>query len=165
MNLQIREADITDFETIKSLEKEIFDMGYTDEFIEMLLLDGYSYLAFINNEPVGYILSNYDDYMFDETGMSDYMDEHYDRLLFTIISFGIKKLYRNQKIGTKLLDMFLKNIKIKNIAKIALQVRITNTQAIKLYQKFGFTIETVLKNYYTDPIEDAYLMIKNVKIE
>lgn len=41
-----------------------------------------------------------------------------------------------------------------------LQVRTNNDQAIKLYENFGFEKMSVLKDYYSDPNQDAYLMLR-----
>ncbi len=166
MTLEIKKADINDTDTIVDLEKEIFNMGYSEDFLEFILSEGHNYIAFLNDKPVGYIISNHDDYMFDPTGISDYMDKHNDRLLFTIISFGVKKQYRDKKIGSKLMDTLLKSVKKdQDINKVVLQVRISNDCAINLYKKFGFSTEAVLQNYYSDPQEDAFLMVKHIKKE
>ena len=46
-------------------------------------------------------------------------------------------------------------------------MRINNEVALKLYKSLNFTIEETLKDYYTDPISDAYVMIwkENKKYE
>jgi ribosomal-protein-alanine N-acetyltransferase len=41
--------------------------------------------------------------------------------------------------------------------EIYLEVRISNTQAIRMYQNLGFQIKSRLRSYYRDG-EDAYLM-------
>lgn len=161
MTIYVRKADIIDLHTIIKLENEIFNMGYSNDFIEFILSEGNNYIAFIDNNPVGYLLSNYDDYMFDTSEMIEYMDKHNDRILFTIISFGILEKYRGKRIGSTLMKFFLEDINNdKNIEKVVLQVKISNNYAIHLYEKFGFVIDSVLKDYYTNPTEDAYLMVK-----
>ena len=49
-------------------------------------------------------------------------------------------------------------------ANINLEVRISNQKAIKLYEKCGFKIVAIRKNYYQDNHEDAYLMIKEMEV-
>ena len=45
-----------------------------------------------------------------------------------------------------------------NIQRMTLEVRESNTRAIKAYEKFGFIIEGKRRRYYTNPIEDAMIM-------
>ena len=44
------------------------------------------------------------------------------------------------------------------VKKIHLEVRQSNDQARRLYEKFGFQVIAVRPNYYTHPREDAVLM-------
>ena len=41
--------------------------------------------------------------------------------------------------------------------EIYLEVRVSNTQAVRMYQRLGFQIKSRLRSYYRDG-EDAYLM-------
>ena len=50
----------------------------------------------------------------------------------------------------------------KQVSRIILEVRKTNTPAIKAYEKQGFKIVGVRKNFYEKPIEDAYIMDVNI---
>jgi ribosomal-protein-alanine N-acetyltransferase len=60
------------------------------------------------------------------------------------------------------LDNLITELKEK-IKWITLEVRKSNTPAIKLYQKFDFSIINTRKNYYEN--EDAYLMGREIKNE
>ena len=48
-------------------------------------------------------------------------------------------------------------VKLKKSDELYLEVRCSNNEAIKLYEKLGFVIKQRLKAYYRDG-EDAYLM-------
>lgn len=37
-------------------------------------------------------------------------------------------------------------------------MRISNVAALTMYRRLGFTVKGLRKNYYTDPVEDAYIM-------
>ena len=47
--------------------------------------------------------------------------------------------------------------------EIFLEVRPSNHGARSLYEKLGFQILGVRKNYYQSPVEDALIMGKNLK--
>lgn len=52
----------------------------------------------------------------------------------------VKKEYQNQKIGHKLTRKVIENAKKKNYHYITLNVFQSNSRAIHIYRKFGFTI-------------------------
>jgi ribosomal protein S18 acetylase RimI-like enzyme len=68
--------------------------------------------------------------------------------------------YRGQGIGRRLLDACLAKAKSKGITRVELEVRIDNSQAIKLYEKAGFSREGVKKNalFFDEAYYDALLM-------
>lgn len=70
-----------------------------------------------------------------------------------IISFAIYKEFRNKKIGTELLCHCL-----NTLSEVKLQVRVSNNIAIELYNKLGFTFDTKIDNYYSNPTEDGYIL-------
>ena len=50
----------------------------------------------------------------------------------------------------------------RGIVSISLEVRESNVPAIALYEKLGFVVAGKRKNFYTDPRENALVMIKNL---
>ena len=46
---------------------------------------------------------------------------------------------------------------------VTLEVRPSNTEAIKLYEKRGFVVKGIRKNYYTETGEDALVMWADLK--
>lgn len=75
---------------------------------------------------------------------------------FRLYSLAIDTNFQGLGLASKLLDYSFTNLE-KN--EFSLEVKISNKNAIKLYEKFGFKIKKVLENYYEN--EDGYLMIKN----
>jgi ribosomal-protein-alanine N-acetyltransferase len=43
-----------------------------------------------------------------------------------------------------------------------LEVRASNAAAIALYSAFGFHTESVRKNYYPNPLEDALVLAREI---
>ncbi|MDO4962649.1 MAG: GNAT family N-acetyltransferase [bacterium] len=82
-------------------------------------------------------------------------DYIYDRIEIEYI-FVLDE-YRNNFIGSNLLK-YLENY--SNLKNITLEVKESNKIAIKFYQKNGYKISTIRKNYYGS--EDGFLMIKNL---
>jgi len=67
--------------------------------------------------------------------------------------------FRRQGLADALMAEIEKRARAGAVRRIALQVAVDNEPAIALYQKWGFSIRTVLKNYYGRG-KDAYLMDK-----
>lgn len=75
-----------------------------------------------------------------------------------ITRVAVLENYRGRHIASMLMDeckAFSKSIGIK---EIHLEVRVSNLIAQKLYEKCGFETIATRKLYYTNPIEDAYVM-------
>lgn len=86
-------------------------------------------------------------------GFINYYDM-YER--FELSYIEVKEEYRNQKIGSKLIEHLIEIAKYKDVDNITLEVNINNIYAIKLYEKYGFKKVAIRKGYY-DGI-DGYLM-------
>jgi ribosomal-protein-alanine N-acetyltransferase len=63
--------------------------------------------------------------------------------------------YRGKGIGEELIRFALDKIRHLGGTFVTLEVRQSNTAAIKLYLKLGFTELGVRKEYYSNPTEDA----------
>jgi len=64
----------------------------------------------------------------------------------TIFGVYVKKEYRNQSIGKKLIESVLNIIQEnKNVSKIKLTVSPEQIAAVKLYEKYGFAVVGRLK--------------------
>ncbi len=65
---------------------------------------------------------------------------------------------RNQAIGVRFLCHILAEARKEGMEKALLEVRQSNQKALNLYQKFGFKVDGIRKNYYHDNRENAILM-------
>lgn len=63
--------------------------------------------------------------------------------------------FQGRGFASQLLEFSINNL---NKSKFELEVRVSNKNAIKLYEKFGFKIVKTLENYYEN--EDGYKMVR-----
>lgn len=125
---------------------------YSDYFYESLLseLPESFLVAEINWKPVGYIMCKI------EYGFSNFK-----KLGFVkkghVVSVAVLEEHRKKGIGGALVEEAIIGIKSKKADELHLEVRCSNNEAVKLYEKIGFVIKQRLKAYYRDG-EDAYLM-------
>ncbi len=78
-------------------------------------------------------------------GFVNYFDI-YDR--FEIANIFVEDIYRNKKIGSKMLEHLIMLGEKKNIKNITLEVKKDNFAAINLYKKYYFEIVAIRKQYY-----------------
>ncbi len=76
----------------------------------------------------------------------------------SITNVAVSETARRQGVASHLLEALIKALKAENSESIFLEVRLSNGAAQKLYQKFGFVICGERKDFYRNPIENAYIM-------
>ena len=77
-----------------------------------------------------------------------------------IYNIAVGDNFRKSRIGSELLTRVIKSAAEKNVSRIYLEVRKSNTAAIKFYQKNAFEIIGERRNFYSNPPEDAVLMCR-----
>ncbi len=82
-----------------------------------------------------------------------------------VTTIGVIQEAQHQGHAYALLQHAFEICRQEEIPLMSLEVRVSNQAAINLYQKCGFRIEALRKDYYSNPYEDAYLMIKEMKGE
>lgn len=110
------------------------------------------YVAVIDGDIVGYIMPRI------EYGFSNFKSLPSLVKKGHVVSIAVLEQFRNQGIGSSLLEASMKSMKDDYGAEeVYLEVRVSNYPAISMYEKHGFVKIKVLKHYYADG-EDAYLM-------
>ena len=143
MDFKIDKMSLEDLISIKDILTTEFDDFWNYEVLKSELESSNSYFFVAKNnsgEIVGF------------AGIKVILDEA------DIMNIVVKKDFRNNGIGSLLLDNLLKYAKKNNILSIMLEVNEKNTPAILLYKKYGFEQISVRKNYYND--DDAIIMNK-----
>ena len=144
MDFIFKKMDIQDLEEIKDVLLSDFDNFWSYEVLrEELLSDSSLYIvAKKQNEIIGF------------AGIKIIIDEA------DIMNIVVKKSYRNNGIGSLLLENLILISNKKNLDFINLEVDCKNTIAINLYKKFGFEEISLRKNYYKN--NDAMIMKKKL---
>ena len=128
MNFKISPCDKQEYYLIANLEKSLFDSPFSIKDLEnMSLQEAFKIWKIYGDRLVGYVC------FFQVKNEVE------------IIKIGIMKSHQGKNYGTHLITK-IKNLSIK---KIFLEVSSLNKTAIKFYEKNGFKIIGVRKNYYT----------------
>ncbi|MFS0784414.1 ribosomal protein S18-alanine N-acetyltransferase [Bacillus sp. 1P06AnD] len=79
-----------------------------------------------------------------------------------ITNIAILPEYRGRGLGEELLRYMMDACRARQIERMTLEVRVSNTPAKSLYRKLGFIEGAIRKNYYSDNQEDAIVMWVNL---
>ena len=82
-----------------------------------------------------------------------------------INNVAVREPYRRLGIGRALLDCILAEGKRAGVPCAFLELRAGNTAARSLYEDCGFRVTARRSKYYSDPVEDALVMIVQLERE
>lgn len=143
-NIEISLMSLNDLETIKDVLTSEFD----DFWNYNILKDE------LQNENSKYLVVKHDTEIIGFAGIKIIYPEA------EIMNIVVKKMYRNKKIGTLLLERIISLCKNFNLTSIYLEVNESNKNAIHLYEIFDFKVIGNRKKYYKD--SNAILMSKKI---
>ena len=75
-----------------------------------------------------------------------------------ITTLAVHPDYQHHRIGSRILMSLVREARSRGIQALALEVRVANWEAQRLYSWFGFRPVGVRKNYYSETGEDALVM-------
>jgi ribosomal-protein-alanine N-acetyltransferase len=75
-----------------------------------------------------------------------------------INNIAVRPELRGQGLGSALLAHVLEEGRAAGASRATLEVRRSNDDARRLYERFGFRVAGVRRDYYTDPTEDALVL-------
>jgi [ribosomal protein S18]-alanine N-acetyltransferase len=78
-----------------------------------------------------------------------------------VMNVAVHDDYRGHGIATQLLNRLFELTEGDDRRGYTLEVRVSNTAAIRLYERLGFVARGVRRGYYTDNREDALIMWKD----
>jgi ribosomal-protein-alanine N-acetyltransferase len=148
----LRRAEPSDLISVMEINLKTLPEHYSDYFYESLLaeLPEAFIIAEISGKSVGYIMCK-----------TEYGFSNFKKLGFVkkghVVSVAVLEEFRNRGIGKALVEESVNGVKLRNCDEFYLEVRCSNVDAVRLYEKLGFVIRQQLNTYYRDG-EDAYLM-------
>lgn len=75
-----------------------------------------------------------------------------------INNLAVRPELRGRGLGTQLIEGVIAEAAHLGAVELTLEVRESNTPALRLYTRAGFQQQGSRKNYYTKPVEDALLL-------
>lgn len=153
MNLKIRPMYDVDIEHVYAIESSVHITPWSKSIIRDCVAVGYDcrVLEILNTDQtviIGYVISR-----------------HHNKI-YHILNFCIAKTMQSKGIGKQFLTTLLGSLENnKNVDYAILEVRHSNTTALRLYEKMGFKQVEVKKDYYKDTHskEDAIVLQKEFR--
>ena len=148
----IRRCEPSDIISVMEINMKTLPEHYSDYFYESLLCDlPESFLIAENGGTfLGYIMCK-----------SEFGFSNFKKLGFVkkghVVSVAVLDKFRGSGIGSALVEEAFKGVKEKQCDEMYLEVRCSNTDAVRLYEKLGMSVKQRLRSYYRDG-EDAYMM-------
>ncbi len=142
LQIHVRWMIRRDMREVLDVEKEAFEFPWSDEdftrclrqrnCIGMVAESGESVVAFMIYEL------------------------HRSRL--HVLNFAVARSHRRLGVGTRMMEKLIGKLTPERRNRIVLEVRETNLPAQLFFRSLGFRAISVLKDFYQDTTEDAYLM-------
>jgi len=148
----IRRCEEQDLPMVIDINMAALPEHYSDYFFESILRELPEAFIVAENDSkiVGYIMCKI------EFGFSNFR-----KLGFVkkghVVSVAVLEDHRNKGLGKALMLEGINGSMHKKSDEIYLEVRVSNTGAVKMYERLGFETKSRLRSYYRDG-EDAYLM-------
>jgi ribosomal-protein-alanine N-acetyltransferase len=75
-----------------------------------------------------------------------------------VLNFAVASAFRRQGVGSQMIGKLVGKLSAQRRTRVTLEVRETNLAAQVFFRSQGFRAVSVLRDYYEDTTEDAYLM-------
>ncbi|MCU0710265.1 MAG: ribosomal protein S18-alanine N-acetyltransferase [Pirellula sp.] len=131
-----------DMPSVLGIENASFEFPWTeDEFIRCLRQrDCIGMVAECSERVVGFMI----------------YELHRTRI--HVLSFAVHPDFRRQSVGSAMIEKLITKLAYQRRNRIVLEVRETNLDAQLFFRSLGFRATGVLRNFYEDSTEDAFLM-------
>lgn len=149
LQARIRKVRKGDIDRIVDIERSWHHLSHwsIDSYYRLLNDDAFtsSFVAEIENE-------------YSRSLIAGFVIFHITADVSEIYNIAVDSGYARSGIGRQLLSAAIAESARRRSRKVVLEVRKSNTAAINFYLGFNFKMEGERKNYYSNPIEDAYVM-------
>ena len=142
----IREMNSGDVFAVAELEKQCFSDPWSENSIASEVNNPLSYwlVAEIDGTVVGYV------------GSQTVLDAS------DMMNLAVSPDYRRQGVGQALVNALVEYLQQNKVIALLLEVRVSNTPAIDLYESLGFMQIGRRPKYYHNPREDALIFRKEL---
>jgi ribosomal-protein-alanine N-acetyltransferase len=143
MNIELRRLEPRDLDTVEEIEQASYPTPWSRSMFVAELRKPSALALGAYSEEGGLI-----GYAF----VSRYVDAWH------VMNVAVAAGYQRRGVATTLLERLFELTASDPRGGYTLEVRVSNTQAIRLYERLGFEARGIRRGYYTDNREDAVIM-------
>ena len=132
-----------DLPAVQAIERSSFSVPWPDDAYRNELT---------TNRLASYVVARADDAVVGFAGLWVMVDEAH------VTTFAVDPRWRRRGVGERLLLALLDLAVVRRAREATLEVRLSNTPARRLYEKYGFRPVGIRPRYYSDNGEDALIM-------
>ena len=142
LRIQLRWMIRRDMPEVLSIEQEAFEFPWLDEDFTRCLRQRncIGMVAEVGDSVVAFMI----------------YELHRTRL--QVLNFAVRRSHRRLAIGTQMMGKLFAKLSLERRDRILLEVRERNLPAQLFFRSLGYRAISVLKDFYEDSTEDAYLM-------
>ena len=153
VQIRIRKIRPSDVERIIEIERSWQHLSHwsEDSYYRLVNDDGFtaSYLAEVEDSSGRLVIAGF--VIFHVAGTN-----------CEVYNIAVDARHARTGIGKQLMTTVVNESLKRYASKVLLEVRKSNANAIRFYEGFGFKVLGERKNYYSSPIEDAFVMEKGL---
>ncbi|MGO9376926.1 MAG: ribosomal protein S18-alanine N-acetyltransferase [Dissulfurispiraceae bacterium] len=144
--IALRDMNPDDVPAVAAIERASFSMPWTENSIYSEVYGRYSIMrvAVLDKRIVGYVIAKL------------IIDEGH------LLDLAVHPEFRMRGIARLLMQDVLRGVRFNGGRAFFLEVRASNCAALKLYADLGFNVIGTRKNYYKNPMEDAFIMMRDL---
>jgi ribosomal-protein-alanine N-acetyltransferase len=145
--IEIRVLELSDLSAIEAIEQKAYPTPWSRSMFASELAKPTSIClgAFEGRDLVGYVIN------------SRYVDAWH------IMNVAVDPEHQRRGVASALLERLFELTHDDERRGYTLEVRISNEDAIRLYEKLGFESRGIRRGYYTDNREDALIMWRDAR--
>jgi ribosomal-protein-alanine N-acetyltransferase len=143
VKVELRRLDAQDLDVVEAIERESYPTPWSRSMFDAEL-----------RKPSSLALGAFteDDVLVGYAFVSRYVDAWH------LMNVAVADAFRRRGIASALLERLFEVTGTDPRRGYTLEVRVSNTGAIRLYERLGFETRGIRRGYYTDNREDALIM-------
>lgn len=145
--IEIRVLELSDLGAIEAIEQQAYPTPWSRSMFASELAKPTSIClgAFEGEDLIGYVIN------------SRYVDAWH------VMNVAVDPAHQRRGVATALLERLFELTRDDERRGYTLEVRVSNEDAIGLYEKLGFEPRGIRRGYYTDNREDAVIMWRDAR--